>query len=193
MLDDRSTGGAGRSAPAAARKAPCTGGPARSPPTATLGAMSPTDFVLETEMRVSPLRLHDFLCDLHNYVPLHPLIESIEEIPARADDAPKLRRYRVIDRIPLGPIRLRTVYEASLESVSALEVHGHATQSPGIRLHTVYALSEVATGTRLVERVSVEAPLLLRRFVITKARRSHEETLAKMKALLERGGDDRSS
>jgi hypothetical protein len=155
--------------------------------------MSPADFVLETEMRVSPQRLHDFLCDLRNYVPLHPLIESIEEISAKDDDAPNLRRYRVVDRIPFGPIRLRTVYTASLESVSALEVHGHAYQRPGIRLRTVYTLSEAATGTRLVEHVAVEAPRLLRRFVVAQARRSHEETLARMKTLLESRGGDRTA
>jgi hypothetical protein len=155
--------------------------------------MSAADFVLEIDMRVSPLRLHDFLCDLHNFVPLHPLIESIEEISPKEDDAPKLHRYRVVDRIPFGPFRLRTVYTASLESVSALEVHGRARQRPGVRLHTVYTLSEVAAGTHLVERVSVEAPRLLRRFVITKAQAAHEETLARMKQLLEAADDGGSA
>ena len=61
----------------------------------------------------------------------------------------------------------------------------HARQWPGICLHTVYRLEEVASGTRLVERVSVEAPRILRRFVVAEARKSHEETLAKMKTLLE--------
>ena len=42
--------------------------------------MPPTDFVLEIEIRVARPTLHAFLCDLNNYVPLHPLIESIEEL-----------------------------------------------------------------------------------------------------------------
>ena len=97
---------------------------------ATLHEMPATDFVHEIEIRVPPARLHAFLCDLHNYVPLHPLIESIEEIPPM-NELPGARRYRV------------------------------------------------------VERVSIEAPLILRRFVVSQARQSHKETLSKMKAWLE--------
>lgn len=146
--------------------------------------MSSIDFVAEIEIRIPRSRLHAFLCDLHNYVPLHPLIESIEEI-APTEELPRARRYRVVDRIPLGPFRLRTVYTAALEPVTEHEVHGHAWQSPGVRLHTIYALEDTATGTRLVESVSVKAPRMLRRFVIGQARKSHEETLVKMKLHLE--------
>ncbi len=146
--------------------------------------MPATDFAHEIEIRVPRAQLHDFLCDLHNYVLLHPLIESIEEI-SPTDEMPGARRYRVVDRVPLGPFRLRTVYTAALESVSAGEVHGHAWQSPAIRLQTIYALEEAGAGTRLVERVSIEAPRILRCFVVSQARQSHQETLAKMKALLE--------
>jgi hypothetical protein len=148
--------------------------------------MAPADFVHEIEIRVGLERLHAFLCDLENYAPLHPLIESIEEIAA-TPELPGARRYRVVDRIPLGPFRLRTVYIAALDPVSEREVHGHAWQSPGVRLHTVYALEESALGTRLIERVSVEAPRFLA-FVVRQARRSHEETLARMKELFEGSG-----
>ncbi len=146
-------------------------------------------FVHEIVIPVSRARLHAFLCDLHNYVPLHPLIESIEDLTP-SDEMPRARRYRVVDRIPLGPFRLRTIYTAALEPVTEHEVHGHAWQSPRIRLHTVYALEEVASGTRLVERVSIACPRVLRRFVVSQARRSHEATLAKMKALLEAEGSE---
>jgi len=148
-----------------------------------------SDFVHEIVIHASLARLHAFLCDLHNYVPLHPLIESIQEIPP-ADEAPDARRYRVVDRIPIGPFRLRTVYTAALQPVGDREVQGHASQSPGVRLHTIYTLEEVPSGTLLVERVSIEAPGILRHFVIVQARKSHEETLAKMKLLLEGECDD---
>ncbi len=150
--------------------------------------MSAADFTHEIVIHVSLARLHAFLCDLQNYVLLHPLIESIQEI-APTDEMPDGRRYRVVDRIPIGPFRLRTVYTAVLRPVSECEVHGHASQAPRVRLHTIYTLDEVASGTRLVERVSVEAPGMLRRFVIAQARKSHEETLAKMKVVLE-GSED---
>ena len=70
------------------------------------------DFTNEIEFRVEAARIHAFLCDLTNYLPLHPLIESIEEISA-TDELPRARRYRVADRIPLGPFKLRIVYTAA--------------------------------------------------------------------------------
>ena len=98
--------------------------------------MSAIDFVHEIEIAVAPRRLHSFLCDLHNYVPLHPLIESIEEI-SPPKGMPRARRYRVVDKIPLGPFKIRTVYTAVLNPIAEHEVHGHAWQSLGIRLNTV--------------------------------------------------------
>jgi hypothetical protein len=148
--------------------------------------MSSAEFELETEIQISLERLHSFLCDLHNFVPLHPLIESIDEIPPTSE-IPHARWYRVVDRIAIGPFRVRTAYTAALEPISDREVHGHAWQSPGVRLRTVYALEATESGTRLAERVSVEAPRILRGFVVSQAQRSHEETLGKMKALLESG------
>jgi hypothetical protein len=151
--------------------------------------MSAIDFTHELEICVPLAQLHDFLCDLQNYVPLHPLIESIEEIsPLR--DTPRARRYRVVDRIPFGPIKIRTIYTASLEPVSDREVHGHAWQSPGIRLDTVYRLEPVGLATRLSEQVAVFAPRLLRGIVISQARKSHEQMLGKVKLLLERANAD---
>ncbi len=146
--------------------------------------MPSVDFILKQDIAVSPATLHAFLCDLNNYVPLHPLIESIEELPP-SEELPRAKRYRVVDRIPFGPFKLRTVYIAALDPVAEDEVHGHAWQFPSIRLRTVYSLKSIPGGTRLVERVSVEAPRLLRRFVIGQARRAHRDTLARMKTVIE--------
>ncbi len=151
---------------------------------ATLCSVAVADFVHQIEIQVCRARVHAFLSDLQNYVPLHPLIESIEEVPS-TQERPAARRYRVVDRLDMGPFRPRSVYTAELEPKGEFEVHGRAWQSPGIRLHTVYGLEDVGSGTLLVERVFVEAPWILRRFVSSQARRSHGETLRKMKALLE--------
>jgi hypothetical protein len=142
------------------------------------------DFELTCEIRVVLSDLHAFLCDLHQYVPLHPFIESIQDLPP-TPELPRARRYRVVDRIPLGPFKLKTVYTAALDPVSPEEVHGYAWQAPGVRLRTVYALSRTAEGTRIVERCSVEAHSLLRRFVVSQARKAHKKTLEEMKGLLE--------
>jgi len=142
------------------------------------------DIVLGVSIAVGRERLHAFLCDLDNYVALHPLIERIEEIEP-SPELPRARRYRVLDRIPIGPFRLRTSYVAALDPVSDDEVHGHAWQSPGVRLHTVYRLSESVGATRLDERVFVRAPWWIHRFVVKQARAAHAATLERMKGLLE--------
>ena len=151
--------------------------------------MSAEAFVHRIEIRASPARLHAFLCDLHNYLPLHPLIESIDELPP-TPEMPSARRYRVVDRVPFGPFRMRAAYTAALEPTNPLEVHGHAWQFPGIRVHTVYTLGGIPAGTRLTERVAIVAPLLVRRFVVAQARKAHHETLERMRVLLEKETDD---
>ena len=95
----------------------------------------------------------------------------------------------MVDVVPLGPLRLRTVYVAAIEPVSSAEIRGHAWQTPGVRLTTVYSLTELRGGeaTRLREDVFVEAPFGLRHFVIRRARESHAEMLQRMKVLLEGG------
>ena len=148
------------------------------------GGASEPDFVLETEIGAPPDEVHAALCDLHRLSPLHPLIESIDEIDP--DPAlPGATRYRVVDRIPIGPLRMKTTYVAALEAVSDTEVHGHAWQSPGVRLRTIYALEACDRGARLVERCHVHAPRWLRRFVVSQARAAHAEMLRGLGAMLE--------
>ena len=142
------------------------------------------DFELDVEIDVRPEVLREFLVDLHRYVPLHPFIESIQDL-AEDPSIPGARRYRVVDRIPVGPFKMKTVYVAALEPVGARAVHGHAWQSPGIRLRTVYTLDEIGAGTRLSERCFVDAGRWMRGFVVRQARIAHRETLDGMKRLLE--------
>jgi len=146
--------------------------------------MAHAQFEHAIEMDVAPATLHAFLCDLENYVPLHPLIESIRPL-APSPDRPRAKRYRVVDRIPVGPFRLKSVYTAALDPISPTEVHGLAWQSPGIHLQTTYRIEPEPGGLLLREHVRVEAPWLLLRFVVGQASASHRTTLFEMKALLE--------
>lgn len=155
--------------------------------------MGSREFKLQIEIAASPGEVREFLLDLDNLAPLHPLIESIELLDSRPE-RPVARRYRVVDQIPMGPFRMRTVYTAELERLSDDEVCGRAWQSPGITLETRYRLSplrassdgrDTGCGTGLEEHVWVKAPFGLGRFVVGQAYRAHAETLAKMKRLLE--------
>ena len=124
---------------------------------------------LAARIGVDATVLRAFLVDLHRYVPLHPFIESIQDMP-EDDRIPTARRYRVVDRIPVGPFKLKTVYVAALEPVAPDEVHGHAWQSPGIRLRTIYGIEAIRSGTRLRERCFVDAGRLMRGYVVRQAR-----------------------
>ena len=76
-------------------------------------------------------------------------------------------------------------YTAALEPTSAHEIRAQAWQRPGITLRTTYRLEASGPATRLAERVEVEAPIGLRRFVATRASRAHAETLARLKTHFE--------
>jgi hypothetical protein len=142
------------------------------------------DFELSIEIAVPRARLHAFLCDLACFSALHPFIESITRLPA--DPArPRALRHRVVDRIPLGPFRLRTVYTAALEPIADDEILGEAWQWPGVHLTTRYRLADRGDKTGLREAAVVEAPLGLRGFVRRQAFAAHRTTLERLKALLE--------
>ncbi len=163
-------------------------GATQAAPVATpaIAARAP-DFELECEIEVPLPVLQAFLVDLHRTVPLHPFIVSIQDLPP-SEELPNARRYRVVDRIPLGPFKWKTVYIAALDPVADNEVHGHAWRSPGVRLLTVFSLEKTERGTRLTQRCSVSAHRLLRGFVVAQARKAHAKTLEEMKELLENSG-----
>ena len=148
--------------------------------------MRAIDFELSIEIAAPLATVHDVLGDLQRCAPLHPLIESIETLPA-APERPNARRYRVLDRVAWGPLRLPARYEASLEATHPRQVVGRAWQWPGIQLRTRYDLLDRGPTTLLREECSVEAPFGLRRFVVQRARAAHRETLKNLKILLEGG------
>ena len=150
--------------------------------------MAAASFEVEQVIPAEPGAVRDFLCDLHGYRELHPLIESISDLPP-SEELPNARRYRVVDVIPLGPFKMRTSYVAALDPVSPGEVHGHAWQKPSVRLHTIYRLAAHDEGTLLREECRIEAPWLLRGFVAQQAAAAHRETLRSMAELFARRSD----
>lgn len=143
-------------------------------------------FHLQCDIRAPASLVHEYLCDLENYVELHPLIESIAEIKA-VSELPNARRYRVVDRIQLGPLRFRIVYTAALQAVNSTRVRGYAWQFPGVHLATLYEVSTTDADpamTCLRESTEVTAPWGLRRIVCSQAARAHAETLRRLQQTL---------
>ena len=146
--------------------------------------MATARFEQTLEIGAAPEAVHALLCDLERLRVLHPLIESIRELEPRPE-APRARRYRVVDRFAFGPLRFRSAYVAELRAVSATEVEGRAWQSPGIALVSTYHLAPCAAGTRLVETTELRAPWPLLGFARRQGEAAHRRMLANAKRHLE--------
>jgi hypothetical protein len=116
----------------------------------------------------------------------HPLIISVAEIApdVSAFGTPR-RNYRVTDRMPLGPLRLRFTYLATATSPDDTSLHCEAFQSPGVHLVITYRFVPDGTATRVEEHCAITAPRLLLGTVRRQAQAAHRATLAHIKTTLE--------
>jgi hypothetical protein len=147
--------------------------------------MAERSFEQSIAIGAAPAIVHAFLADLHRHRDLHPLIERIEDLPPQPG-RPDVRRYRVTDRMRLGPLAFRITYLAELEPFAPDLILGAAWQSPGVELRTRYRVSPSrGGGTLLHEEVRLKAPRLLIGYAHRQAEAAHRETLAKLKRLLE--------
>lgn len=141
----------------------------------------PAEFTLSEDVAAPPDRVRDFYVDLDNMRLVHPLVVSVRTV-ARDDAATGyVQTYRVVDRIPLGRITLRTRYVAHLHVPAAGDVIAEARQFPGVRLRSVVAFDEIEGGTRIVERMRISAPRPLAGMTISQAVRAHTEMLGNLK------------
>jgi hypothetical protein len=125
---------------------------------------------------------------------LHPLIVSVQAMPAGAapDDSP-LRRYRIVDRVRMGPLSLRVSYRAEVWVDANGAVVSDAFQSPGVHLHVVSRVTPVTSAggetrvdeTRVDETVTIDAPRLLLGYVRAQAQQAHRDLFANFKRWLE--------
>jgi hypothetical protein len=148
--------------------------------------MAERRFEQSIEIAVVPELVHTFLADLHRQRDLHPLIERIEDLPGHPA-RPTVRRYRVTDRMRLGPLSFRIAYLAELDPFAPDLILGAAWQSPGVELRTRYRITPSPAGGTLVhEEVLLKAPFLLVGYAHRQAEAAHRETFARLKLLLER-------
>jgi hypothetical protein len=119
-----------------------------------------------------------FYADLDNIKLVHPLVVSVRAVDRSETADGYVQTYRVVDRIPLGPLHLRTSYVARLNVPVTGDVRSEARQFPRVRLRGTAAFEPTATGTRVVERVQIEAPWPLASVTTRKAIEAHTEMLA---------------
>ncbi|HLL53479.1 MAG TPA: hypothetical protein VK447_08040, partial [Myxococcaceae bacterium] len=124
---------------------------------------------------------------LDQHPALHPLVVAVREVRSAPGDVPGSRRYRITDRMKLGPFAVRFNYAAVVSlDVASGTVSSEAFQFPAIHLRNTTRCRPEGTGTRLEEHVEIDAPGPLLRFVREQARRAHEHMLYALKELLER-------
>jgi hypothetical protein len=91
--------------------------------------------------------------------------------------------YQVRDRIPLGPVTLPTRYRVQMTVPAAGDVLTEARQFPRVVLRGVVSFEPVSfepldAGTRITERISIEAPRPLAAITTGEAGKAHAEMLA---------------
>lgn len=134
------------------------------------------------EVPASPHEVRAFYVDLHNIPLVHPLVVSVTTIGREPASDGYVQTYRVRDRIPLGPITLHTRYVARLTVPTQGDVIAEARQFPRVRLNTVVTFEPVADGTRVTERMRIDAPRLLARVTVREAVKAHAAMLENLRA-----------
>ncbi|GAB2995043.1 hypothetical protein MBOU_60000 [Mycobacterium bourgelatii] len=133
---------------------------------------------LSEEVPAPPDAVRDFYVDLDNIRIVHPLIVSVQVLSRSETPEGYRQTYRVVDRIPLGPITIRTSYVARLDVPVSGDVKTEADQSPGVRLRGTVTFAPTGAGTRVTERIHIAAPRPLAGFTTREAVKAHIEMLS---------------
>lgn len=137
-----------------------------------------------------PGRLDDvraFYADLDNIKLVHPLVVSVRTVDYIESADCYEQAYRVTDRIPIGPLHLRTGYLARLRVPKSGDISTDAKQFPAVRLRGTVSFEPTGSGTRVTERIAIEAPLPLLSMTVRKAVDAHTEMLAGIRRHFEGG------
>lgn len=133
---------------------------------------------LTEEVFAPPHNVRDFYVDLDNLRTVHPLIVSVRPVARTESPAGYQQTYRVGDRIPLGPLRLPITYVAQMTVPRIGDVRAQARQFPYIRLNTTVTFQPYEGGTRITERIVIDAPRLLAMVTRHQALKAHTAMLA---------------
>jgi ligand-binding SRPBCC domain-containing protein len=134
--------------------------------------------LLTEEIRAPTKDVRAFYVDLDNLATLHPLVVAVRSTARIWNEQGYHQLYRITDRIRLGPFVLRTTYRARVTVPVAGDVTAEARQFPGVRLRTIVSFTPTGSGTRVTERIAIEAPRPLAAFTAREAVAAHREMLA---------------
>ncbi|BDB39861.1 MULTISPECIES: SRPBCC family protein [Mycobacterium] len=132
---------------------------------------------LTEQVPAPPDQVRDYYVDLDNIRLVHPLIVSVELLDRSETPDGYRVGYRVVDRIPLGPITTKVTYRARLHVPVEGDVHTEADQSPGVRLRGTVSFTPIDGGTRITERIRFAAPRPLAAFTVRQGVKAHARML----------------
>ncbi|MHA7653465.1 SRPBCC family protein [Mycobacterium sp. ML4] len=132
---------------------------------------------LTEQVPSSPDQVRDYYVDLDNIRLVHPLIVSVDLL-SRTETPDGYRvSYRVVDRIPLGPVTMKITYRARIHVPLHGDVLTEADQSPGVRVRGSVRFEPIGDGTRVTERIRFAAPRPLASFTVRQAVKAHTKML----------------
>ena len=141
--------------------------------------------VVSEEIPAPPNEVRDFYVDLDNIKRVHPLVVAVRATHRRQTADGYVQSYRVQDRIPMGPLRLRISYVARLHVPNTGDVTAEAHQFPRVRLRTTVTFEPTDAGTRVTEHMRIDAPRALAAMTIREAVKAHTAMLAGMRGCFE--------
>ena len=137
------------------------------------------------EIPAPPDEVRDFYVNLDNIKQVHPLVVAVRTTDRRQTPDGYEQTYRVQDRIPMGPLRLRISYAARLHVPHTGDVTAESRQFPRVRLHTTVTFQPIAAGTRVTEHMRIEAPRALAGMTTREAVNAHTAMLAGIRQIFE--------
>ena len=142
---------------------------------------------LTEDISAAPDQVRDFYVDLNNIKRVHPLVVAVRSTGRDENADGYVQTYRVQDRIPLGPFTLRTSYVARLQVPVVGDVVAEARQFPQVRLNSTVTFDHTETGTRIVERMRVQAPRPLAGVTAREATKAHIAMLSGIRHIFDEG------
>jgi len=112
---------------------------------------------LSEDVPAPPEEVRAFYVDLDNIKLVHPLIVSVQTMSRTQTPDGYRQSYRVIDRIPLGPLTMKIAYRARLHVPRDGDVLTEADQSPGVRLRGRVSFEPIDGGTRVKAHIEMLA------------------------------------
>ncbi|MEH1170118.1 SRPBCC family protein [Micromonospora sp. CPCC 205539] len=143
-------------------------------------------FSYTVQARCSLAEAAALLSDLTRQGELHPLIVQVRQLPPRPGAKAS---YVINDRLPVGPLHMRTTYRADVLISEADEIVMLARQWPATTVRNHTRLRTEPDGlVRIDVEITLTAPAPLFRYAFRQARVAHLALATRLGAALDQAG-----